>query len=508
MRKQYRNYILAGVPFVIIGLIANPWLISWLFEIDFTTTIFSGILIISLIFIVIGWGIIYKKEMFYKWIINKYRDLALILLNFILILGILNFIAAIMLFKGDKKAKAVDYFYSPSDLFIDSISFMRNIYPDKTDEIINGLVMFKSPYANHPVLEYQERIQESENYNVGIEGIRFDHKVTPETAPYLINGSVWVFGGSTTFGQGVKDDETITAYLNRIDSSQTYINFGVHAFHQSNEISKMLLLLNKGYLPSKIIFIDGLNDIIRMIETNFHPLETPSLAKSAYSSDYNIATKETGNTILKQMPVSRLLRSYVGEEKGPDEKLELPWTKHDNVYDAENIYNTNARQHFQSTLLRSPYKQIDTSGLNYVTWKLEEMYKHNYDFVLQISEAFDFDFTIYYQPFGVLSENNPFWKDAATSKTTPLYTNFKYVISKVRRSLSVWELDNFIDISDAHESCATCYVDLTHYNYKLNRIIAQEIYEKEKMKEGNEEVNIKANPDIKKIVSDNFITIK
>lgn len=508
MRKQYRNYLLAGVPFVIIGLLVNPWLISWLFKIDFTTTIFSGILITSILFIVIGWGIIYKKDMFFKWLINKYRDLALIVLNFILIVAILNFVAAVLLFNPEKRSNAVDYFYSPSDLFVDSISFMRSIYPDKSDEIINGLVMLKSPYGNHPVLEYQERIQESENYNVGIEGIRFDHKVTPETAPLLINGSVWVFGGSTLFGQGVRDDETITAYLNRIDSTQTYINFGVHAYHQANEIDKMLLLLKKGYIPSKVIFIDGLNDIIRMIETNFHPLETPALAKSAYSSDYNIATKETGNTILKQMPVSRLLRSYIGEEKGPEVKAEQPWTKYDNVYDQQNIYNTNARQHFQSTLLRSPYKQIDTSGLNYITWKLEEMYKRNYAFILHISEAFGFDFTIYFQPIGILSDTNPFWKDATTSKTTPLYTNFNYVIPKVRKSLSEWELDNFIDITNAHESCLTCYVDLTHYNYKLNRLIAEVIYDKETTKKHNESVIKKANPDNKELVSNKMITIK
>lgn len=508
MRKQYRNFILAGIPFVIIGFLINPWLIGWLFDIEFTTTVFSGILIISIIFIVIGWGVIYKKDSFFVWMVNKYRDLAVIVMNFMVIIALLNFIAAIVLFDPHKQHKPEAYFYQPSELFVDSIGFMRNIYPDKSDEEIKGLVMFRSPYANHPVLEFQERIQKSDSYNVGTEGIRYDQKVRPHSVPEIINGAVWVFGGSTLFGHGVKDDETITAYLNRIDPANTYINFGVHAYHQSNEIDKLLLLLKKGYIPSKVIFIDGLNDITRMIETNFHPLETPALAKSAYSSDYNIATKETGNTVLKQLPATRLLRSYLGKEKGPDENLELPWTQYDNVYDQENLYNTNARQHFQSSILRSPYNQIDTAGLNYITWKLEEFYKKNYAFILKLSEAFGFDFSIYYQPLGVLSENNPFWKDTLTSKTTPLFTNFNYVIPKVKEKIKEWDFQNFVDITEVDDSCKTCYVDLTHYNPRLNNIIARKIYNLEEKNSGKEVIKKKTNPDTKKVSRNNLITSK
>lgn len=469
MRNNSRNYKIAGIPFIIVGLLVNPWLLSKLLKLEFSTTLFSGILITSIVFIMVGWGIIYKKESFTKWAGNKYTEIALIVLNFILVFALLNFIAAIILFKPEKPVETSNYFYMPADLIVDSISLLRQVYPDKSDEEIRELVMFKSPYANHPILEFQEKVQESASYNVGIEGIRYDQKVTSSTAPGLINGSVWVFGGSTTFGQGVKDDETITAYLNRLDTANTYINFGVHAFHQSNEIEKLLLLLKKGYHPSKVIFIDGLNDVIRMIETNFHPLETPALAKSAYSSDYNIATKETGNTVLKQLPVTRLIRSYWGKEKGPDEEIKLPWTQYDNVYDPENLYNKNPRQHFQSTLLRSPYKVIDTSGLNYVVWKLEEMYKHNYAFMLNISEAFDFDFMMYYQPVGVLSKENPFWKDKKKSTSSPLYTNFNYLVPVLRERMKDLDFDKFKDISDVHDSCTSCYVDLTHYNPILNK---------------------------------------
>lgn len=479
MKDEFKQYLLAGVPFIFIGLLVNPWLVSWLTKINLSTTIFTGILIISILLIAIGWGIIFKRNKFPGWLFKKYTELAVIILNLILLFGIINFIAAIILFKPLKEQPVDDYIYSSSALFIDSIKFMRNIYPAKSDEEIKELVLFKNPYANHPLLEFQERIQESEMYNVGFEGIRYDQKVTKETAPQLINGSVWLLGGSTTFGQGVSDDETFGSFLNRLDTSNTYINFGVHAYHQTNEIDKLILLLKKGYRPSKVIFLDGLNDIVRMIETNFHPLETPALAKSAYNSDFNIATTETGNSLLKQLPATKLIRSYIGEEKGPVMNLWLTWNKYDNVYDKENLYNTNPRQHFSSTILRSPYKEIDTSALNYIIWKLNEFYSGNYNFIEKLAQAYGFEFTIYYQPIGILSKGNPFWKDKMTSKTTPLYTNFNYIIPKVREIISGSEFTRVVDISDLDELCPDCYVDLTHYNPNLNKLIAETIIRRE-----------------------------
>lgn len=463
---------MAGLPFLFIGLILNPWLVSWLFNETFPTTIFSGILFFSILLIAIGWGIIYKKQKFLSWLYEKYKELALIFLNIIVLFGIINFIAAIILYKPVKNISSRAYYYDPMDVFNDSIEFMRSIYPGKSDEEIKELILFTNPYQNHPVLEYQEKIQTSSFYNVGFEGVRFDQKVNQKNVASLINGAVWVFGGSTTFGQGVKDDETISSFLNRLDTSNTYINFGVHAYHQTNEIEKMLLLLKKGYKPSRVIFIDGLNDITRMIETNFHPLETPALAKSAYSSDYNIATKETGNSVLKQLPATRLIRSMMGREKGPDQKKLLPWNQYDNVYDPENMYNLNPKQHFQSTVLRSPYKPIDTAGLNYVIWKLEVFYKFNYQYLQKITEAYEIPFSIYYQPIGILEKGNPFWKDTLTTNTAPLFVNFNYIVPKIKEIIHQWQLSSFYDISSVDDSCSKCYVDLTHYNPRLNRMMA------------------------------------
>jgi len=477
---EAKRYRIAGIVLVIAGLLLNPWLLAWLKGSSFSLTFFGGILLGSLALVAAGTGFFFKKREFIHWVTEKYRDFAVIMLNVLILLILVNVFAALMIKKNDKNKPEVAGFYSPQELFADSVEFMRAVYPGKSDEDIGELLLLTSPYANHPVLEFQEKIQISKHYNTGFEGIRFDKIVTRKNAASKINGAVWVFGGSTTFGQGVSDNETISAFLNHLDTSKIYINFGVHAYHQSNEIEKLLLLLKKGYQPGKVIFIDGLNDLIRMIETNFHPLETPALAKSAYTSDYNIATREQEISFLRLLPVTRWLRSFIDESGDNGVYPELSRDKYDDVYNPDNLYNTDPKQHFLATIQRSPYNTVDSAGLRYVVWKLTEFYSANYRFLEKLSKAYAFDFSVYYQPIGVLSEKNPFWRNQATKSQDPLFVNVDYIIPRVRQQIAVWNLPGFHDISDVHDSCPDCYVDLTHYNPLLNRKIAEAILQAEK----------------------------
>ncbi|MCO5264600.1 MAG: hypothetical protein M9948_01770 [Lentimicrobium sp.] len=157
---------------------------------------------------------------------------------------------------------------------------------------------------------------------------------------------------------------------------------------------------------------------------------------------------------------------------------EVSWTRYDNVYDAENLYNKDPKNHFAQMLLRSPYNEVDSAGLNYMVWKLDEMYKANNQFLKKISEAYGFKAFVFYQPLGVLSDNNPFWKNHAARKETPLFRNFNAVAPVIQSYISEGRYDLFYDISDVQRICPDCYVDLTHYNPQLNKLIADSIYQK------------------------------
>ena len=83
--------------------------------------------------------------------------------------------------------------------------------------------------------------------------------------PHPDRFNVFVFGGSTAFGYGVADDETIPSSLARQISERTQkdvgiYNFGRAGYRSSQERLLFESLLTDGFVPDVAIFIDGLND--------------------------------------------------------------------------------------------------------------------------------------------------------------------------------------------------------------------------------------------------------
>ena len=75
---------------------------------------------------------------------------------------------------------------------------------------------------------------------------------------------IWIFGGSTVFGYGVKNNETISAYLEKILNNEfNVINFGTAFYWSTQERILLSNLLTKYEKPSKIIFINGINEFAK-----------------------------------------------------------------------------------------------------------------------------------------------------------------------------------------------------------------------------------------------------
>ena len=72
-------------------------------------------------------------------------------------------------------------------------------------------------------------------------------------------------GGSTTFGYGVADNETIASYLQeylnqKLGTDVRVYNFGRGSYYSTQERLLYEQLLTSGFVPDLAIFIDGLND--------------------------------------------------------------------------------------------------------------------------------------------------------------------------------------------------------------------------------------------------------
>ena len=77
---------------------------------------------------------------------------------------------------------------------------------------------------------------------------------------------MFLFGGSTAFGIGLPDDQTIASYLqecspeNHPPKRLAVYNFGRSGYFSSQELVLFQQLLNAGFVPQAAVFIDGVND--------------------------------------------------------------------------------------------------------------------------------------------------------------------------------------------------------------------------------------------------------
>jgi hypothetical protein len=93
--------------------------------------------------------------------------------------------------------------------------------------------------------------------NIDEHGIRAN---APTGRPVAaVEGAVWLLGGSTVFGDGVSDSETIAAHLERI-LGRAVINFGVRSYSGSEENMLLTRYARTGYRPARVIFLDGVNE--------------------------------------------------------------------------------------------------------------------------------------------------------------------------------------------------------------------------------------------------------
>lgn len=132
-----------------------------------------------------------------------------------------------------------------------------------------------------PWTGFREKKRNTNFVNINKNGIRLNKK----NEIIKLDKSIWFFGGSTTFGYGVADYETIPAYLNN-QYDINVINFGRGYYYSAQENLLLALFLKKGLRPNKVIFLDGINENcnLKTYQKNFKKLFNK--AQKNYFWDY------------------------------------------------------------------------------------------------------------------------------------------------------------------------------------------------------------------------------
>jgi hypothetical protein len=143
-----------------------------------------------------------------------------------------------------------------------------------------------------PATGFRVPATRGEFVNVTAPGYRTNGKVQP-WPPRADHFNVFVFGGSTTFGYGLPDAQTIPAQLQEAMKLrggrpvQVY-NFGVPTFHSLPERQRFEDLLIRGVKPDVAVFIDGLNEfwwdespMASQLRHGLHQVTRPSIVRRA-----------------------------------------------------------------------------------------------------------------------------------------------------------------------------------------------------------------------------------
>ena len=119
------------------------------------------------------------------------------------------------------------------------------------------------PYAYEPYTEFREGAYRGRFVRVDPHGFREGATAHP-WPPDPTARNVFVFGGSTIFGYGLPDADTVPAHLERLLARRAgevrVYNFARGYYFSTQERVLFQQLLAAGAVPTVAVFVDGLND--------------------------------------------------------------------------------------------------------------------------------------------------------------------------------------------------------------------------------------------------------
>ena len=130
-----------------------------------------------------------------------------------------------------------------------------------------GLVRIEDNYRFEPYTHWMHQPYSSDAINIAESGYRngwkSDDLSNTDTSETF---SIYIFGGSTVWGEGVNDNETIPSWLARTLADRGFSDVNVHnlavkAYCSTQEMIQFIILLRDGYRPDLVVFYDGVNDV-------------------------------------------------------------------------------------------------------------------------------------------------------------------------------------------------------------------------------------------------------
>lgn len=307
--------------------------------------------------------------------------------------------------------------------------------------------IWNRPYRYADYIHFQERPCAGKYVNVSEAGYR--HVV--DQGPWPIstdNLNIFCFGGSTLFGYGVSDQQTVASYLqeslSKISSRRVCVyNFGVGWHYSTQERLRFEQLLASDMIPNLAIFLDGINDSTQACLNR--PAFSPQLA-AAFEHVQAFGTQSPsrlaapgGSTLADALffrwPIGRVARRFAPtlQSSAP----EIVKINPDQAARSSEVYRWNR------TLITAAAKARGVTPI----------------FVVQPSPGYKLDL-----------KKHPLWDNDLNAKEEHFYVS---LLQDLKQHPPGNNLLWCADLPDTSEG--PLYVDACHYTPKFAKVIAEDI---------------------------------
>lgn len=318
-------------------------------------------------------------------------------------------------------------------------------YPEKNKTVIDQLLheTWSRGFKYEAYTQFSERPFEGEFVNVSDEGIRSNgtFQVWPPDQDKL---NIFVFGGSTTFGYGVTDNETIPSrlqyYTAQYNNRVVVYNFGRGFYYSTQEKILLELLISENINCDIAIFLDGLNEFIHLED---EPIYTYHL-NEIFLKDENLKSKNYFREFISETSIGRVQRIFSKFLK--NSKKRITSINDNKIYNRDSEYFLN-RYLFNKTNIQNLAKRYDIKCL--FVWQPIPSYKYNQS----------------YHPF---AKNGYGIHEHSSNAYLEFENNYLQVQDKL----------DFLWLGNIQESLnKRLYVDIVHYNAFFNDLISKKISE-------------------------------
>ena len=382
---------------------------------------------------------------FWRSFSDFYKLFALMALNTLVFFVLFN---AMLLVAYRVKDRYISHRATDPIAVLEKAPELREVYPGMDADTIHRLLVetWSRTYMYEPFTQFTERPFTGEFVNVSEFGFRWSRDQGP-WPPEPKHYTIFLFGGSTAFGYGVADDQTVASHVQQRLADETGLdvrayNFGRSSYMSSQERVLFENLLLGGVAPDMAIFLDGLNEFA------FH--EGPAYSKRLEKA-FNWRKTSSVADFVNQLPMARFA-AYVKRKMttfaGQDPRPVGAEVVGNEAYNDPAVIDEALRRYMQNKRL------IETVANEYgvhavFVWQPIPLYKYDLEYHLFGDDDFG---TNYYAAYG--------------------YAHMAKLAAEGRLG------ENFLWCADIQERLREpLYVDRVHYTGKASALIAATIIE-------------------------------